>query len=58
MKTPASAEVTKLLLAWSAGDELKLKQLLPVVYRELDRMARRYMGGERPDRELQKAGAA
>jgi RNA polymerase sigma factor (TIGR02999 family) len=53
MKTPASAEVTKLLLAWSAGDALALEQLLPVVYRELHRMARRYMAGERPDHTLQ-----
>src|SRR6185295_3743143 len=53
MKTPTSAEVTKLLLAWSAGDEVALEQLLPVVYRELHRMARRYMAGERPDHTLQ-----
>ena len=53
MRTAASAEVTKLLLAWSAGDELALEQLLPVVYRELHSMARRYMAGERPDHTLQ-----
>jgi len=53
MKTPAPAEVTKLLLAWSAGDGRALDQLLPVVYRELHRMARRYMAGERPDHTLQ-----
>ena len=53
MRTAASAEVTKLLLAWSAGDELALEQLLPVVYRELHSMARRYMAGERLDHTLQ-----
>jgi RNA polymerase sigma factor (TIGR02999 family) len=53
MKTPASAEVTKLLLAWSGGDAMALEQLLPIVYRELHRMARRYMAGERPDHTLQ-----
>src|SRR5690242_17921645 len=53
MRTPASAEVTKLLLAWSAGDELALEELLPVVYRELHGMARRYMRPERPDHTLQ-----
>ena len=53
MKTPASAEVTKLLLAWGAGDQLALDQLLPVVYRELHGMARRYMAGERPGHTLQ-----
>jgi len=40
MRTAASAEVTKLLLAWGAGDEPALKELLPVVYRELHGMAR------------------
>ena len=53
MRAPASAEVTKLLLAWSAGDERALEELLPVVYRELHRMARHYMAGERPDHTLQ-----
>jgi RNA polymerase sigma factor (TIGR02999 family) len=53
MRAPASAEVTKLLLAWSAGDERALEELLPVVYRELHRMARHYMEGERPDHTLQ-----
>jgi len=53
MRTPASAEVTKLLLAWGAGDEPALKELLPVVYRELHGMARRYMAAERPDDRLQ-----
>ena len=46
MKTPASAEVTKLLLV-ECGRRMALEQLLPVVYRELHRMARRYMAGER-----------
>jgi RNA polymerase sigma factor (TIGR02999 family) len=53
MSTPASAELTKLLLAWGAGDEQALDQLLPVVYRELHRMARGYMAAERPDHTLQ-----
>ncbi len=53
MKTPASADVTKLLLRWSQGDAVALEKLLPVVYRELHHMARRYMAGERPDHTLQ-----
>src|SRR6476646_4585790 len=53
MKTPASADVTKLLLRWSEGDAMALEELLPVVYRELHHMARRYMSGERPDHTLQ-----
>jgi RNA polymerase sigma factor (TIGR02999 family) len=40
-------------LAWGAGDELALDQLLPAVYRELHGMARRYMAGERPEHMLQ-----
>jgi RNA polymerase sigma factor (TIGR02999 family) len=53
MRTAASAEVTRLLTAWRAGDEEALEQLLPVVYRELRGMARLYMSGERPDHTLQ-----
>src|SRR5688572_21855375 len=53
MRTPASAEVTRLLLAWSGGDKVALEELLPVVYRELYAIARRYMAGERPDHTLQ-----
>jgi len=44
MRKPDSVEVTRLLLAWGAGDEAALEQLVPVVYRELRRMARRESG--------------
>jgi RNA polymerase sigma factor (TIGR02999 family) len=53
MRTLPSGELTRLLLAWSAGDEKALDDLLPVVYRELYTMARRYMAAERPDHTLQ-----
>ena len=53
MTTSDSVEVTRLLLAWSSGDEMALEQLVPVVYRELRGMARRYMASERPDHTLQ-----
>jgi hypothetical protein len=53
MRTLPSGELTRLLLAWGAGDEQALDDLLPVVYRELYNMARRYMAGERPDHTLQ-----
>jgi RNA polymerase sigma-70 factor, ECF subfamily len=46
---------TKLLLAWGDGDDRALEQLLPLVYRELHRAARRYMAGERPGHTLQAA---
>jgi RNA polymerase sigma factor (TIGR02999 family) len=53
VRTPASAEVTKLLLAWGDGDEQALDRLLPLVHRELHDLARRYMAGERPGHTLQ-----
>ena len=45
--------VTSLLQAWSQGDEEALTQLVPVVYDELRRLARRHMAGERPSHTLQ-----
>src|SRR5882762_5043029 len=46
-------EVTGLLLAWSGGDQAALEKLMPLVYAELHRLARRYMGGEHAGRTLQ-----
>jgi RNA polymerase sigma factor (TIGR02999 family) len=40
--------VTGLLLAWNGGDPHALDQLVPLVYDELRRLARRYMSRERP----------
>jgi RNA polymerase sigma-70 factor (ECF subfamily) len=48
-----SQEVTQLLLAWSKGDQTALEKLTPLVYQELHRLARRYMGRERPGHSLQ-----
>jgi RNA polymerase sigma factor (TIGR02999 family) len=45
--------VTELLRAWGQGDEVALDRLMPVVYDELRRVARRYMGRERPGQSLQ-----
>jgi RNA polymerase sigma factor (TIGR02999 family) len=45
--------VTRLLLAWSAGDQAAFDALAPLVYDELRRLARRYMGGEREGHTLQ-----
>ncbi len=53
MTKPAVHEVTKLLAAWSAGDEAALEQLTPLVHDELHRLARRYLAGERPGHVLQ-----
>ena len=46
-------EVTRLLLAWNDGDERALEKLVPQVYQELRRLARRQMRGEHPDHTLQ-----
>jgi len=49
----ASDEVTQLLQRWSDGDEQALEKLTPVLYKELHRMAHRYMRQERPGHMLQ-----
>jgi RNA polymerase sigma factor (TIGR02999 family) len=46
-------EITRLLGAWSAGDEHALEQLIPMVYDELHRLAQIYMGREHPEHTLQ-----
>jgi len=53
MTRTAPEEVTLLLKAWSSGDQAALDRLMPLVYGELHRLARRYMRRERPDHSLQ-----
>jgi RNA polymerase sigma-70 factor, ECF subfamily len=53
MNVPTSHEVTRLLVAWSDGDQAALEQLTPLVYRELHRLAEGYMQRERPGHLLQ-----
>jgi RNA polymerase sigma-70 factor, ECF subfamily len=53
MSGSTSQGVTKLLLAWNAGEDTALERLIPLVYRELRRLARRYMRGERAGHTLQ-----
>jgi RNA polymerase sigma factor (TIGR02999 family) len=53
---PASSErVSKLLLNWGQGDQGAREALIPLVYEELRRLARRYLRRERPDHTLQSA---
>jgi hypothetical protein len=47
------SDISKLLHAWSEGDQNALERLTPVVYDELHRLARRYMRRERPGHSLQ-----
>ena len=51
--TPSTHEITQLLVAWNNGDAVALDQLMPLVHRELHRIARRYMAAERPGHILQ-----
>jgi len=48
-----SDDVTQLLGAWRSGDPQALDQLVPLVYRELQRLARGAMRGERSGHTLQ-----
>lgn len=50
---PAPSEITGLLIAWSEGDQAALERLLPLVERELHRIARNKMRRERPGHTLQ-----
>jgi RNA polymerase sigma factor (TIGR02999 family) len=53
---PASSQrVSKLLLNWGQGDQGAREALIPLVYDELRRLARRYLRRERPDHTLQSA---
>jgi RNA polymerase sigma factor (TIGR02999 family) len=46
-------EITALLVDWSNGDKAALDRLLPLVERELHRLAHNYMRKENPDHTLQ-----
>src|SRR5262245_9796296 len=53
MDEPSGSDLTQLLQLWSNGDQRALEELTPLVYRELHRLARRYMGGEKQGHTLQ-----
>jgi len=46
-------EITRLLLSWKSGDEAALARLMPLVYDELHRLARRFMAAEQTGHPLQ-----
>jgi RNA polymerase sigma factor (TIGR02999 family) len=50
---PSQQEVTRLLDAWSGGDEDALAKLIPLVQPELHRLAHHYMSRERTGHTLQ-----
>jgi RNA polymerase sigma-70 factor (ECF subfamily) len=51
--SPSGTDVSVLLRAWSGGDQTALERLTPIVYRQLHRLAGRYMRRERPGHSLQ-----
>lgn len=46
-------EISQLLVNWSDGDAAAREKLLPLVYDELRRLARKYLNRERADHTLQ-----
>ena len=48
-----SDEITQLLRQWSQGDPAAMNQLMPLVLRELRKLAGGYLKGERPNHTLQ-----
>jgi RNA polymerase sigma factor (TIGR02999 family) len=52
-KAPPVQDVTVLLQAWSKGDKSALDQLTPMIYTELERLARRYMAREQSGHTLE-----
>ncbi len=53
MAQPSVHEITRLLVAWGQGDQTALEKLMPLVYEELRRLARRHMNHQRPGHTLQ-----
>jgi RNA polymerase sigma factor (TIGR02999 family) len=52
-KPSGASDVTRMLLAWQQGDDTALKQLIPLVYQELRRVARARLRSEAPGHILQ-----
>jgi len=53
MPEDRSDQVTELLRHWKQGDEKALRALVPLVYKELRRLAHYHLQSERPDHTLQ-----
>ena len=49
----ASHSVTKLLEQWNRGDREALDKLMPLIYEEFRKVARRYMSRQNPGHTLQ-----
>ena len=55
MAGDSSTRINRLLADWGQGKEEAREALIPVVYNELRRQARRHLRGERPDHTLESA---
>ena len=53
MSPEPAEQVSKLLLDWGRGDPNAREEMIPLVYGELRRIARRFLWQERPDHTLQ-----
>jgi RNA polymerase sigma factor (TIGR02999 family) len=53
MSESSTQPVTELLLAWRNGNPRALDELMPLVYEDLRRLAKRYMRGQRAGHSLQ-----
>lgn len=53
MEPESAGEITQLLQGWRGGDRKSLDALLPIVYKELRRLAHFQLRQERPDHTLQ-----
>ncbi|QQS46518.1 MAG: sigma-70 family RNA polymerase sigma factor [Acidobacteriota bacterium] len=53
MGNPSTHQITQLLVAWNQGDPAALEALSPLITRELHRLAKHYMAGEREGHLLQ-----
>src|SRR5262245_27736135 len=51
--TSTSHQVTQLLIAWGAGDQVAADELISLVNQQLHRLARHYMKRESPGHTLQ-----
>ena len=55
MNEVEQSQITQLLVQWKGGNQQALDALMPLVYRELKRLAGSYLRRERPDHTLQSA---
>lgn len=53
MEGAKGQDITELLAAWGSGDQSAFERLVPLVYSELKRIARRHMHRESPGHPLQ-----